>query len=114
MNRIFNNTFIAFILMLVFSSFVYSEVYQCEANGKVTFQQIPCVEEAVEDCDENYDYVDKASAIKASFDDKYCYYRQLDREDSQEKARLLKEYQGRRDEALLAEKRNNLSKKVAN
>ena len=100
-------------MILIFTiSFANSEVYKCQEEGKVVFQQVPCLIVTENECDENYDYLARASSTKASFDDKYCYYRQLDRENEQERALHLKEYQQIRDEALVSAMREGLSKKV--
>lgn len=105
------NNAIAVIILVPLSLSAYSEIYQCEENGKLTFQQIPCpVETTDAGCDENYDYSDNVNSIDSSFDDKYCYYRQLDREEKHEKERLMQAYQERRNEILVEAKRKVLGK----
>jgi uncharacterized pyridoxamine 5'-phosphate oxidase family protein len=96
------------------SSFSYAEVYQCQVNGKLVFQQTPCPLEVAETgCDENYDYLEKSYAADASFEDTYCFYLQLDKLDTKEKQRLMKIYKQKRAQAELLAKKKAVSEKIA-
>jgi hypothetical protein len=99
MNKL--NNLLTIIVCAFTSSFVYSEVYQCDVEGKMVFQQIPCaiVEVVSTECDENYDYSEIVSSADATFDIRYCYYLQLDKVGEKEKQRLMQAYKQRRTEA---------------
>ena len=82
------------------SPFVCSEIYKCEVDGKLTFQQVPCPIEVVEEeCDSTYDYAKNVYIQDSSFDDTYCYYLQLENVEKKEKARLILAYKQKRAEA---------------
>lgn len=85
-----------FAVSILTSTFAGAEVHQCEIDGKLVFQQMPCPIETVDTgCNENYDYSDNVASTNASFDDRYCYYLQLDRLDKNEKQRLMTAYKER-------------------
>jgi hypothetical protein len=94
------NNLLAIIATLVSSS-AFSEVYQCVVDGKNTFQQTPCevVEVLSTSCDVNHDYSNDVGPVNATFDDKYCFYLQLDKANAEEKNRLMQVYQDKKTEA---------------
>lgn len=95
------NKVLVFSTIIFFSASTYSQIHQCEIDGKVVYQQLPCPIEVVTDtgCDENYDYSVIAQSIEATFDDRYCYYLQINDVDSKEKERLMQVYKEKREEA---------------
>ena len=100
------NNLLAIIATLV-SSCAFSEVYQCTVDGKNVFQQTPCevVDILATSCDVNHDYSQDVGLVDASFDDKYCFYLQLDKADADEKSKLMQAYQNKKIEAQAIYKR---------
>ena len=98
--RKYTNNLLAIILTFA-PSYAFSQVYQCVVDGKSVFQQTPCevVEVLSTSCDVNHDYSNDVSPVDATFDDKYCFYLQLDKADAEEKSRLMQAYQDKRTEA---------------
>ena len=106
------------ITAALFSPSAFSEIHQCTVDGKNIFQQTPCevVEALPTTCDSNHDYSKNVGPVDTSFDDRYCFYLQLDNASVSEKTKLMQAYQLKKAEAQAIYDRevssNKLQKKV--
>jgi len=109
------NYFLVMIVTLL-SCPAFSEVYQCVIENKTVFQQTPCelIEVVPTSCDSNHDYLNDVGPIDTSFDNKYCFYLQLDQVDAIEKARLMQAYQEKKRKAQSAYNRQVATNKINN
>ena len=112
MSKFPNNLLI--IVAALASPSAFSEVYQCVVDGKSVFQQTPCevVEALPTTCDSNHDYSKDVGPVDTSFEDKYCFYLQLDKASANEKTQLMQAYQLKKTEAQAAYDREISSNKL--
>lgn len=95
-----------FVISVVFwgtifiSPLAYSKVYQCEDEGKFTFQQVPCESDTAIKCKSNIDYAVIGSSVNSSNNDKYCYKEQVQLEEEKFEKEKLDKLLGRDEESL--------------